>query len=311
MKFANDTCIFCKDQRLDYMRAISVFLAVKDARSLTAASRALGISLASVSREISSLEEHLGCTLFLRSTRSIALTEHGSLFYSRIRHIPTDVRSAELALKPSTLEPSGHVRVVAPGLIGRHLMVPILARYLKEHQKVNVDFTISDHGLDMIERGMDLVLQIGSLPDSSLISKKLGEVRMVTFAAPSYWRGQDRPSVPSDLRSHDCIVFAVDPNDATWRYRSKSNRKMTIRVNARFRANSLEAVVTAAVAGIGVARAPLWYVADHVRKARLELVLDEYEPPVSAVHAVFQESRAHVPAVRALIDLLSKSLHLG
>lgn len=295
---------------MDYVRAITVFLRTVEGGSLTAAARKLGVSLASVSRELSTLEAHLGCALFVRSTRSLALTEHGQLFHARARKIADDIRDAELELRPVTLEASGHIRVAAPSLLGRHLLVPTLPEFLKAHPKVQLDLSLRDHDLNLIEDGIDVGLHIGSLSDSALLDRKLGAIRIVTCAAPGYLRRHGSPETPHQLRHHDCLVFAVDPNDLTWRYQFDANAKTAVRVNVRFRANTLEAVVTAALAGVGLVRAPLWYVADHVKAGRLKLVLDKYERPASVVHALFPASRARLPAVRAFIDLLAARLVL-
>lgn len=295
---------------MDYVRAITVFLQTADGGSLTAAARKLGVSLASVSRELAALEAHLGCTLFVRSTRSLTLTEHGQLFHQRTRKITDDIREAELAVRPSTLEASGHIRVAAPSLLGRHLLVPILPSFLKAHPKVQVDLTLSDRNLNLIDDGIDIGLHIGSLGDSALLDHKLGDIRIVTCAAPGYLCRHGSPDTPHQLRQHDCLVFAVDPNDLTWRYQFGTNAKTAVRVNVRFRANALEAVVTAALAGVGIVRAPLWYVTDHVKAGRLTLLLEKYERPASVVHALFPVSRARLPAVRAFIDLLAARLVL-
>ena len=295
---------------MNYFRAMHVFLEVADGRSLTSAARRLGVSLASVSRELATLEAHLGCALFLRSTRSLALTEHGHLFYERARKIVHDVRDAELAVRPTVLEPTGRIGISAPALLGRHLLAPILPSYLKACPKVQVDVILSDRGINLIEDGVDVALHIGSLGDSSLLRRKLGQIRMITCAAPSYLRQRGQPDTPHQLRQHDCLVFAIDPNDRVWRYRSGANGRMAVSINVRFRANALEAVVAAALGGAGIARAPLWYVADHVKAGRLKSVLQDYERPASAVHALFSASRGREPAVRAFVDMLTKQLEL-
>ncbi len=273
---------------MDYVRAVTVFLRTAEAGSLTAAARKLGVSLASVSRELAALEAHLGCSLFVRSTRSLALTEHGELFRQRARKIIDDIAEAELALRPATLEASGHIRVAAPALLGRHLLVPIMPAFLKAHPNVQVDLTLSDRALNLIDDGIDVGLHIGSLGDTALRDHKLGDIRIVTCAAPGYLRRHGSPETPHQLRQHDCLVFAIG-----------ASAKTAVRVNVRFRANALEAVVTAALAGVGIVRAPLWYVADHVKAGRLTLVLEKYERPASVVHALFPASRARLPAVRA------------
>ena len=293
---------------MDYFRAMRVFTRVAEEGSLTTAGRSLGLSLSSVSRELARLEEHLATPLFLRTTRKLMLTGQGELFYSSSKQIMENLRAAELALAPSA-EVAGHLHVSAPALLGRHLLSPLLPEYLQRFPKVQVDLTLTDHPVNLIDERLDVAIRIGTLGDSSLISRRLGEVQMVTCASSAYLARCGEPQSPPDLKRHDCLVFATDPNDGLWRYQSPA-RRLTVRVGVRFRANALEAVVGAALAGSGVARLPQWYIVEHLQSGALHRILQPFERPPSPIQALFLASRAHLPVVRSFIAFLAEELKI-
>lgn len=264
---------------------------------------------ASISRELTRLEEHLGHKLFARSTRTLALTEQGQLFCAWARKILDDVEKAQLALVPPT-EARGGLRVSAPMLFGRHILGPLLPEYLRRFPKVAPDLVLTDCAVDLIDEGLDVAIRIGRLEDSSLIRRGLGQVRMVTCASPAYLAKHGEPRAPLDLKRHDCLVFAAGSNDAIWRYRSAGERKCSVRVRVRLRTNALDAIVASALEGSGIAHAPLWYVAQHVRSEALVRILQSYERPPSPIQAVFPAARASLPAVRSFVDFLADELRM-
>jgi len=185
---------------MDLFRAMAVFIKVADEGSLTAAGRSLGLSLASVSREVTGLEAHLGNKLLNRSTRAVILTEHGALFYARAKRIMDEVHDAKLALVSVSAEISSQLRLSAPSLLGRHLLAPVLANYLQQFPKVRVDLILTDRAVNLIEDEIDIAIRIGALEDTSLVSRKFGAVRIVTCAAPSYIARREEPLSPHDLK---------------------------------------------------------------------------------------------------------------
>lgn len=289
---------------MDRFEAMAVFIKVAEAGSLSAAARALGLSLTSVSRQLAALEERLGTRLVLRTTRRLALTEAGRLYHEQARRILGEVEEAEQALTAHQAEPTGRLHVAAPTLIGRLKLAPLLPDFLARHPGLAIDLTLTDRPVDLVEDGVDLVLRIGRQPDSSLIVRRLGGIRMRVCAAPAYLARRGEPASPEDLAGHDCVVFAMAPGPVSWPFQTAVGR-VTVPVAARLRANDLDAAVAAALAGAGLVRAPSWQVADLVAAGRLTAVLTGYERPSAPVQALFLPSRLLSPKIRLFADFLA------
>ncbi len=298
---------------VDRFQAMAAFVKAAESGSLSAASRALGISLASVSRQVSSLEAQLGAQLLIRTTRRLALTESGRLYYESARHILGEVAETELALTARVAVPSGRLHVSAPTLIGRRHLAPLLPAFLRRHPQVSVDLMLVDRAVSLVEEGVDLAIAIGRLEDSSVIARKLGTLRMVVCAAPDYLELRGEPQTPDALKDHDCLVFAASPADAEWRFQV-AGHTVRIQVPARLHANALDAVVATALGGAGLVRAPSWLVAEPIAAGRLRIVLDAYERPPSDIHALFLPTRLLSAKLRAFTDFLVEawgSIDLG
>jgi DNA-binding transcriptional LysR family regulator len=288
---------------MDRLDAMTAFVKAAEAGSLSAAARALGLSLPSVSRQIKALEQHLGGRLLLRSTRRLALTESGRAYFERAKRILGEVDDAERALSSDPATPSGRLHVSAPALIGRLHVAPLLPQFLAQHAKVSVDLTFIDRPVDLIEEGIDLALRIGPLAPSRLVARKLGHVHLVVCAAPDYLMRRGTPQRPEDLAAHDCLVFAAVPEGADWHFQ-RGARKLTLRVPARLKANTLDPLVEAALGGAGLVRAPCWQVAEAIAAGRLIRVLGEHERPAAPIHALFPPGHPLPTKVRAFVDFL-------
>lgn len=290
---------------MDRFEAMAVFVKVAEAGSLSAAARELGLSLTSVSRQLAALEERLGIRLVLRTTRRLALTEAGRLYHEQARRILGEVEEAEQALTAHQSEPAGRLHVSAPTLIGRLKLAPLLPEVLARHPALAIELTLTDRAVDLVEDGIDLAIRIGRLPDSSLVVRRLGGIRMRVCAAPEYLARRGEPAVPEDLAGHDCVIFAATPGPVSWPFQTAAGR-VTVPVAARLRANDLDAAVAAALAGAGLVRAPSWQVADLVAAGRLTPVLAGYERPSAPVQALFLPSRLLSPKIRLFTDFLAE-----
>src|SRR6202021_2081796 len=171
---------------MDRFDAMTVFARVVEAGSLSAASRAIPMSLTSVSRPLAALEQPPGTQLLLRTTRHLALTDEGRLVYDRAKTILSELQEMETTLSASRSEPSGRLRVSAPVLIGRLLIAPQLPAFLAQHPLVEINLLLIDRAVNLAEEDIAVAVRVGRLPDSSLVARKLAEVRMVVCAAPSY-----------------------------------------------------------------------------------------------------------------------------
>jgi DNA-binding transcriptional LysR family regulator len=288
---------------MDRLDAMAVFVRVAETGSLSAAARAVGVSLASVSRNVATLEAALGVRLINRTTRRLALTDSGRLFYQRAIRILDEVGELEQALSDRAAIPSGRLHIAAPSLLGRMHVSPLLPDFLARYPEVAVDLTLADHALDMIESGVDLALRIGSLANSTVLARRLGNIHLVVCAAPGYLERRGEPRVPDELVDHDCLVFAPVPEGAEWHFQC-GGATLALQVPARLRANTLEPLVAAAVGGSGLVRAPCWQVAEHIAERRLVRVLAAYERPPAPIHALFPPGRLVPAKVRAFVDFL-------
>jgi DNA-binding transcriptional LysR family regulator len=288
---------------MDLMSAMATFVRAVDAGSLSAAARSLPSSLTSVSRQISALEQHFGTRLLLRTTRQLALTDEGRILYERAKAILGEVKEIEAALSRDRHQPSGRIRVSSPSLMGRLVIAPLLAEFLRRYPALSVDLLLVDRAVDMVEEDIHLAIRVGRLRDSQLVARKLADLRMIVCASPTYLAQRGVPQTPGDLAHHDCLVFSDAPGSAEWRFAdSKAGRK--IRISGRLWMNSLEALAAAAKEGAGIVRLPSWQVEADLAAGRLVRLLAGYEPVPAPLHLLFQPSRLASPKVRAFADYL-------
>jgi DNA-binding transcriptional LysR family regulator len=290
---------------MDKLAAMRVFVRIADAGSLSAAGRQLGLSLNSVSRQLIALEDMLGTTLVERTTRHLALTEAGRLYQERAREILEEVAEAERGLTAQTGVASGRLCVSAPSLLGRMRLSPMLPAFLAEQAQVSIDLLLADRPIRLAEEGIDVALRIEPLEDSGLIARKLDDIQLVVCAAPDYLRRRGEPATPDDLIKHDCLGFSDVPGVAEWSFQVSAARRV-VRISTRLCANDLDALVRAAVAGVGLVRVPSWQVADFLADGRLRIVLGAYQRPPTPLTILTLRNRLRLPKVRAFVDFLQR-----
>jgi DNA-binding transcriptional LysR family regulator len=292
---------------MDRLDAMSVLVAVVDAGSLSAASRALGVPLATVSRKVSNLEAELKTRLLTRSSRQISLTDAGRSYVAACRRILDDVGEAERAASGEYRSPRGDLVVTAPIVFGRLHVLPIVGEFLKLYPDVNVRLLLVDRVVNLVEEHIDMAVRIGELPDSSLIAVRIGSIRRVACASPAYLSARGRPAQPSDLSKHDCIAFDGLESGTAWTFR-RSKKEIDIAIRPRLAVNTAEAAIDAATAGLGVTRVLSYQIADAKRSRLLSILLEKFEPEPVPVNLVFG---AHGPLplkTRAFIDLATQRL---
>jgi DNA-binding transcriptional LysR family regulator len=291
---------------MDRLDAIAAFIAVCDAGGFTAASRRLRVSPSVVTRQVASLEQHLGARLLQRTTRSIGMTEAGQRFLERARTILSDLGEAERAVQDERAAPTGTLAVAAPVLFGRMHVAPMLARFMQKFPQVRAELQLSDRVVNLIEDGIDVGIRIGHLPDSQLIARRLGETRRVVVASPSYLRKHGRPKHPDELARHDTIAFMGLVATADWRF-ADDGKELSVRVTPRLVTNSGDAAVGYAIQGGGVALALSYQVREAIAGGELIEVLAPFSLPPLPIQAVYPSSRLISNKVRAFVDMLDKS----
>jgi DNA-binding transcriptional LysR family regulator len=292
--------------RLD---AMSIFIAVVDAGSLTAAARRLGMPLATVSRKVAELESHLNTRLLHRTTRQLSLTEAGSSYVAACRRILEDIGEAERAATGENAAPKGELVVTAPVVFGRLHVVPVIAEFLAHYPEINISLMLTDRVVHLMEEHGDVALRIGDLPDSSLVATQVGKVRRVVCASPSYLSNRGVPTTPDDLVGHDCITFEVLESKRAWVFGS-GRAQVSVPVRARLAVNTAEAAIAASALGVGLIRVLSYQVEDAVRGDALRVVLESFESeplPVSLVH----KGQTPLPLkLRAFLDFVAPRLRI-
>jgi DNA-binding transcriptional LysR family regulator len=291
---------------MDQLDAMRVFVALADASSFSAAARALGVPVPSVSRKLQALEAHLGAKLVSRTTRAMALTEAGRRYLETCRRILADVEASDEALMGADADMRGALVVTAPIAFGRRHVLPVAAEFLRAHPGMDLRLTLSDRLAGMIDEGVDVAIRIASLPDSSLVATRVGSVRTITCASPEYLAARGVPERPCDLAGHDCILAGRAP-PGRWSFPARGGRR-SVEVRARLVVTTAEAAVDAAVEGLGVARVLSYQAADAIDSGRLALVLERHEPPAVPVSVVHGEGRTPRPALRAFVSLAAERL---
>jgi len=238
---------------MDRFESISAFAAVAEEGGFSAASRRLGVPLATVSRKVSELEEHLGAQLLTRSTRKVVLTEIGQQFLSACRRVLDELGEAERLASGEYQAPRGELVVSAPTGLGSLYLGPIVTEFLAAYPEIDIDLRLTDRIVNLLEEQVDVALRVAHLPDSSLIALKLGVIRHVICASSCYLGTHGRPETIADLSRHQCVTFTALGAPKEWTFRGK-NGTTRVKVKSRLAVTSAEAAVGAAVAGVGLTR---------------------------------------------------------
>jgi DNA-binding transcriptional LysR family regulator len=291
------------EQSMDRIDAMKVFVAALDEGSLAGAGRKLGRSPAAVSRAVAFLEGQVGVQLLHRTTRLIKLSEAGERYAAACRRMLTDLEEADILAASERSAPRGTLSLTAPVPSGEDLLRPILDDFLDAYPKVSARLHLLDRIVNLIDEGIDAALRIAHLPDSSMVAMRVGEVRRVVAAAPSYLAQHPRIDEPGDLAKHQIVAmnhFGVD----SWSFPPAhgSTIPRTVQFKPRFVVNSVRAAVASAVEGRGVTRLFSYQVAEHVREGRLQILLKSDEHAPLPAQIVTPQGRLSVPKVRAFVD---------
>ena len=293
---------------MDRFAAMSTFVAVAERGGFAKAARHLGMSPPAVTRVIAALERHLGTALFHRSTRSVLLTTEGSALLERVREILLQLQEAEHVAMGGQSMPRGELHVTAPVVFGRLHVLPVLTTLLARHSEVTVRLMLLDRNIRLVEEGIDVAVRIGELPDSGLTAVTIGAVRQTIVASPAYLARHGQPARPRDLGDHDVIAGDSIRAGAQWRFGPKLE---SVPVNPRMTVNSIDALLAAATAGLGLANVFSYQAKEGMAAGTLRSVLDEHAPPPVPVHLLFPTSRAQMPAVRHFIDGMRERARSG
>ncbi|MBW9052357.1 LysR family transcriptional regulator [Rhizobium mesosinicum] len=289
---------------MDRFVGLSVFVAAVNNGSLAAAARAHGITPAMAGKHVAAIEAELGVRLLQRTTRKLHLTDIGLDYYQRSSLILDALNEANRSASQQQDQPHGTLRVSAPTTFGAlHLGQPV-AEYMRLYPNVSVEMSLEDRYVDLIEGGFDMAIRIGTLPDSSLISRRLGESGMVACAAPSYLNKHGRPSHPAELRRYDRLAFSKATSGGDWSFTDRKGKTVTVSGPTRLKADNMQMLLAAALDGGGIVYGPTFVLAEHVASGALEQVLPDYNTESLSIHALYPSPRMLGTKVRCFVDIL-------
>lgn len=292
---------------MDRFRAIEVFVEVADCGGFAAAARTLSMSPPAVTRFIAGLEEQVGTRLFVRTTRSLRLTESGERFLEDGRRILQDLAEAEESAIGLHASPRGELRITAPVLFGSLHVAPIVGAYLDDYPLVNIQTVFLDRVVNLMDEGLDIAIRIGELADSSMSAIRVGSVRRVITGSKNYFKKNGVPKHPNDLLSHKLIHSVALGASPEWTF-DENGQTFNVQIDQRLRMNTNDAILELIEADWGVSRLLSYQVSSQLARGNFQTVLEEYETPPMPVHIVHQEGRMVSSKVRSFVDFMVERL---
>jgi DNA-binding transcriptional LysR family regulator len=294
--------------KLPDLEAMAIFARIVETRSITAAAADLGLSAPTVSKALTRLERRLGSRLLNRTSRRFALTDAGNALADRAAQLLADAEAAQDAILAQSATPRGLVRMAAPMSFGVSEVAPILPDFLQQNPEVSIDLHLSDALVDVIGDGFDLALRIGTLQDSSLLARRLAVVPGMLVAAPAYLQRHGTPAHPADLATHACFGYAYLRSRDTWHFANAAGEQVSVRPSGRLRVNNGDAMLPAAIAGLGIAALPEFIARSALAAGTLQPILWDWHGPEANLYLVTPPNGPRPVRVQVLADFLTRRL---
>ena len=297
---------------MDMLAAMRIFQKVAATLSFTDAGDLLGLAPSSVSRQIDLLEAHLGVRLLTRSTRKLALTEAGESYSERLDDLLADVDAVHTSIAAYGSEPQGRLRISSPRVFGRRVLAPLLPGFLRAYPRIQVELSLTDDYVHLIETDTDLAVRIGALQDSGLISRSLGRYRRVLCCHPSYLERRAAPQTPGDLAQHNCLRYRRAGERVVWQF-SGQDGSSSVEPRGDLIANDIEVLYDATLSGLGIGLLPLWLVRDNIERGELVQLLSACQPKSNqqgaGIHFVYTLNRRQSRKIHVFMDHVM--MHMG
>jgi DNA-binding transcriptional LysR family regulator len=290
---------------VDKLGAMNAFAKVVALGSFAEAARALGLTRSAASKAVAELEHVLGIRLLDRTTRRVRPTEAGLSYYERCADILARVEETELQVARLHGEPRGVLKLNGPASFGVLYLAPAIADFMGLHPRLKIELTLTDRFIDPIEEGVDVLVRIAELADSSLIARRLAPARRVFVASPAYLASHGEPDAPEDLTQRACLTYGHTTTLQRWRI-VRDGEAATVPVDSVLCSNSGDVLREAALAGRGIAFLPTFLVGRDIGTGRLRTVLDAFPQPPLGIHALYPSNRYLAAKTRAFVDFLAR-----
>jgi DNA-binding transcriptional LysR family regulator len=287
---------------------LAMFAKVAEERSFAGAARAMGLSVATISRGVGRLEERLGHRLFNRTSRALALTEFGHMLAARATALYADAEAAENLALEQPGQPRGIIRLAIPMAFGLRWVTPLLPDFLRRFPEISIDLHLSDAIVDLVGDGFDAALRIAVLPDSSLVAKHLTDIGGAIVAAPAYLAANAMPRRPSELEPRHCMGYAYRPRQDVWRFRNEAGEEEAVIPAGQLRVTNVDAFLPTILDGLGVAELPAFIADPYLRDGRLVELLADWKLPRGALYFVTPSAKARPAKITVLMEFFVEKL---
>lgn len=280
-----------------------MFVAVLETGSFAKAAQTIGISAGQASKLVSRLETDLGVQLLNRTTRALSPTEVGKAYFERVRPLLEEFDALDASVRNASAAATGRLRLSLPVSFGTAQLAPVLIDFARAFPDIQLDVSFSDRVVNLIDEGFDVAIRIGNPSDSTLIARKLCDMRIVCAAAPGYLDAHGAPAEPAALADRACIIDTNFREPFTWRFLN-GTAPLAVAVSGRLRFSNAEACLAAAAAGLGIARVPSFMAGPQFRAGTVRPLLQDFEDRSFGVYVVYPPGRHLALKVRVLVDFL-------
>jgi DNA-binding transcriptional LysR family regulator len=288
---------------MDRLSSMNAFVIAAELGSYARAAERLNMSAQMVAKHVTALEQRLGARLLNRTTRRQSLTELGSAYYERCKHILAEAEAADSLAQIMNDTPRGKLKLTAPVTFGSYSLMPLITAYLRDNPDVDIDLHLTDRFVDLVEEGYEAAFRIGPLATTGLTARPLAPYRLVACASPAYLAARGTPQLPADLEQHECLGYAFwsRPADREWMF-SQGSTQHTVQVTSRLQINESRALMSAALDGFGIVLGPLDFLGTAIGRGELVQVLPDFEAPSRPMHLVYTANRQRTAKLRRFVE---------
>ena len=290
---------------MDRLAALEVFVGVVDTGSFSAVARHQRIGQPAVSKAVVQLEEWLGVSLLMRSTRSVVPTEAGRIFYERAKRTIEEADEAVVAARGSASGLTGKLRVSASVCFGRLHVIPSLSEFLAEHPGLDVELVLDDRNVDLVNEGIDVALRMGAMPDSNMTARRIAEGRRVVVATPAYLEQHGTPKTPGELISHQAVIYTRDGGGESWTFK-KATAEVSVVIQGRLKVTAAEGLREAVNCNLGFAVASEWNFSPELKSGKIVRIMEDWTLPATNLSAVYPAGRLASTRARSFITFLER-----
>ena len=288
---------------MDRFNAMKLYCRIVETGQLSIAADQLNLSKGAVSKQLAKLESHLGGRLLNRTTRRLTLTEVGVAFYERAKLILESVEEAECVVSGLTTEPRGTLKMNAPMSFGAFYLGELLAKYQQKYPQVDLEISLHDRQVDVVDEGYDLVLRIAALEDSTLIARKLAACHIVLCASPGYLKQYGTPENPEDLINHACLMYTYEHSGKYWLLENDAGEEKQITVNGPLLSNNGNIMCDAMLHGMGIAFLPTFIAGKAIQEGKAKVILPEWHSKAADISLLYPSNKHLSAKVRAFVDM--------